>query len=111
MDLEPTSCFADLTLAGPQSSDQLVGRAGHGRLPIGQHGGACADEWDSAEAGDQRPSSRVALHHDLKAPARTVGGGVMVARYLRAIAVTVDRCLAARVLSIEVSMTQCGVPR
>ena len=35
-------------------------------------------------------------------------GVTTVVRYVRAIAVTVERCLAASVLSIEVNMTQCS---
>lgn len=42
---------------------------------------------------------------------RRPSGVLMVALYLRAIFMTVDLCLLARVLSIDVSMTQRNGPR
>jgi hypothetical protein len=95
-----------LAALGEEPVDPLVAPgAGHDRRDVGEDGRALPVERAPAEAGDQRLPAPIALDGDLPS------GVSIVALYVRAICMTVARCLRASVFSREVAMTPWSVPR
>ena len=103
VDFYRAALLAQFTLAGSEPGDQLFAAGDRDWLAVGEDRCALSFERDAAEAGDQWFPASIPFDRDLEACARPVRCLWTVALYLRAIFVTVERCLPARVLSIEVS--------
>jgi hypothetical protein len=101
--LHPVRALAELTPIGKEPGDQLLVRVGPDRLAVGQDRHLLPFQWDPREPGDQwgLPSRSKRASKQVRKPC----GVTILALNFRAIFDTVERCLAARVWSIEVSIT------
>ena len=101
--------FADLAPVGPEPFDQLVASAAagdRGWLAIGEDRVFCRFNGipPNRVTSGFLPCRSTVASMQVRGPC----GVLMTALCVRAIFVTVERCLAANVLSIEVCMTQCN---